>query len=174
MRDDTDDFRYPILLPHDHLLDVLLVRWEHQRNSHAGHQALMGILREPFWIPKMRGIERSVIYSCCACRRHLVKRVTEEEEPLQQNRVKDAGVFKVMGVVLGGPLYLKNRQKVWFVVFTFGVYRAVHLKIVSSLSTYGFLESLRRFIARRGRKEEEARLKLFIPTVEQILRELQS
>jgi len=68
MRKDTNNFRYSIMLPHDHLLVVLLVRWEHQRNSHSGHQALMGILRERFWIPKMRRIVRSVIYSCGSCR----------------------------------------------------------------------------------------------------------
>jgi len=43
---------------------------------------------------------------------------------------------------------LKNHQKVWF---TCGVYRAVHLELVSSFSTDGFLQSLRRFIALKGR-----------------------
>ena len=50
-----------------------------------------------------------------------------------------------------GPLYLRDDKKGWVCLFTCAVYRAVHLELVTSLSTAAFLESLRRFIARRGR-----------------------
>ncbi|GFX27146.1 putative RNA-directed DNA polymerase from transposon X-element [Trichonephila clavipes] len=52
---------------------------------------------------------------------------------------------------LAGPLFLKNGEKVWVVLYTCAVYRAVHLELVIALSTNNFLLSLRRFIARRGR-----------------------
>ena len=60
-------------------------------------------------------------------------------------------VFEVVGIDLAGPLYIKHGDKVWIVLFTCAVYRAIHLELVSSLSTDAFLLSLRRFIARRGR-----------------------
>jgi len=41
--------------------------------------------------------------------------------------------------------------KGWICIFTCAIYRAVHLKLASILSTQGFLECLRKFIARRGR-----------------------
>jgi hypothetical protein len=69
------------------------------------------------------------------------------------NRVCDSTVFAVSGIDLGGPLYLRNKDKTWFVVFTCAVYRAVHFEILTSLSTEGFLLGLRRFIARRGRPD---------------------
>jgi len=48
-------------------------------------------------------------------------------------------------------MFLKDKQKAWFVVFTCSVYRAVHLELITSLSTEAFLQGLRRFIPRRGR-----------------------
>jgi len=59
--------------------------------------------------------------------------------------------FEVVGVDLGGFLHLNANKKVWFTVFMCAVVRAVHLELVSSLSTEAFLLSLRRFIACRGR-----------------------
>ncbi|GFY51423.1 integrase catalytic domain-containing protein [Trichonephila inaurata madagascariensis] len=55
------------------------------------------------------------------------------------------------GVDLTGPLYLKDKRKGWVVLFTCAVFRAVHFELITSLSTAAFLQSLRRFISRRGR-----------------------
>ncbi|CAG7815247.1 unnamed protein product, partial [Allacma fusca] len=71
--------------------------------------------------------------------------------PLPLDRVRDAEIFEVTGVDLAGPLYLKGGKKSWVVLFTCAVFRAVHLELVSTLSTEGFIQSLRRFVGRRGR-----------------------
>ena len=42
-------------------------------------------------------------------------------------------------------------DKAWIVLYTCVEHRAVHLESVSSLSNISFLQSLRRFIARRSR-----------------------
>jgi hypothetical protein len=70
---------------------------------------------------------------------------------LPADRVEDAAVFEVVGVDLAGPLYIKRGSKVWIVLYTCALYRAVHLELVSSLSSDAFLLSFRRFVARRGR-----------------------
>ncbi|UYV74966.1 hypothetical protein LAZ67_12001917, partial [Cordylochernes scorpioides] len=59
-------------------------------------------------------------------------------------------VLHVTGIDLGGPLYLEDGQKVWFVIFTCGVYLAVHLELVTSLSTETLVGAVERFVARRG------------------------
>ncbi|GFX05903.1 integrase catalytic domain-containing protein [Trichonephila clavipes] len=59
--------------------------------------------------------------------------------------------MNVVGVDLAGPLYVKRSNKVWIVLYTCAIYRALHLELVSSLSTDAFLLSFRRFVARRGR-----------------------
>lgn len=60
-------------------------------------------------------------------------------------------IFEVTGVDYAGPLYLKGGEKAWICLFTCAVYRAVHLELVTPLSTEAFFEAFRRFIARRGR-----------------------
>ncbi|XP_054708163.1 uncharacterized protein LOC129217942 [Uloborus diversus] len=74
-----------------------------------------------------------------------------EPKTLPADRIEDCAVFQVVGIDLAGPLFLKFGLKVWIVLFTCAVYRAIHLELVSSLSTETFLLALRRFISRRGR-----------------------
>ncbi|GBO26983.1 hypothetical protein AVEN_148065-1 [Araneus ventricosus] len=76
---------------------------------------------------------------------------TADPVSLPADRVKDAAVFEVVGVDLAGPLYIKRGTKVWAVLYTCALYRALHLELVSSLSTDAFLLSFRHFVARRGR-----------------------
>ncbi|XP_035229307.1 uncharacterized protein LOC118201324 [Stegodyphus dumicola] len=56
-----------------------------------------------------------------------------------------------MGIDMAGHVYLKGEGKAWICLYTCAVYRAVHFELSSSLSTEAFLQSFRRFIARRGR-----------------------
>ncbi|XP_035224032.1 uncharacterized protein LOC118196691 [Stegodyphus dumicola] len=59
--------------------------------------------------------------------------------------------FQVTGADLVGPLFLRGGSRAWILLFTCAVYRAVHLELVSSLTTEAFMQALRRFWARRGR-----------------------
>ncbi|GFW47385.1 uncharacterized protein TNCV_4536761 [Trichonephila clavipes] len=59
----------------------------------------------------------------------------------------------VQGIDLAGPLFTRDGGKVWIVLYTCTIYRAIHIELVSSLSTECFMLSLRRFIARRTRPE---------------------
>ncbi|XP_014680512.1 PREDICTED: uncharacterized protein LOC106820513 [Priapulus caudatus] len=54
------------------------------------------------------------------------------------------------GLDYAGPLYTKDGGKVWVCLFTCCMTRAVHLEIVTDLTTDAFLRCLRRFIGRRG------------------------
>ncbi|UYV74052.1 hypothetical protein LAZ67_11001974, partial [Cordylochernes scorpioides] len=150
-RQDLESFRMPLLLPSDHDLVYLLIRWKHETWGHVGLQTLMNLLREDYWILKFRRTVRRVIHQCVKCRRFTAKSGSVESVELPENRVRDASIFEVVGIDLTGPLVLRNRRKVWIVIFTCAVYRAVHLELVTSLSTENFLQAFRRFVARRGR-----------------------
>ncbi|GFW81114.1 integrase catalytic domain-containing protein [Trichonephila clavipes] len=128
-----------------------LIEYYHRQNCHAGTQILLGILRERFWILRSRRVVRKIVRSCIRCKRYKYKSPNSEPVSLPGDRVNDAAVFKIVGVDLAGPLYVKGGQKSWIVLFTCATYRAIHLELTSSLSTDAFLLSLRRFIARRGR-----------------------
>ena len=151
MRNDTFNFRCPILLPGNHHVVHLLIEKMHLDLCHAGVQILMSNIRERFWILGGRRTIRSIIRKCVTCNRHDSKSIKVDEPPLPLDRVRDATVFEVTGIDFAGPVYLRDKSKAWICIFTCAVFRAVHIELVSSLSTPSFLEAFRRFIARRGR-----------------------
>ena len=79
---------------------------------------------------------------------------------LPEQRVIPSAPFCKVGVDFGGPftVHCKGRgsksRKVFMAVFVCFVVKAVHLEIVSDLTTQAFLNCLRRFIARRGKPRE--------------------
>jgi len=150
-REDFRDFLYPILLPTKNSVVERLIFNEHVKACHAGTNNLMNILRERYWILGGRRTVRKVLVRCVICRRQNAKNFQTLEPSLPLDRVKSVCTFEVTGIDFAGPLYMKNCKKAWICLFTCGVYRAVHLELVTNLSTDGFLQALRRFIARRGR-----------------------
>ncbi|CAB0005219.1 unnamed protein product [Nesidiocoris tenuis] len=157
-RNDIHDFCYPAVLPSTaHPFVYRLVMHIHSDNCHAGTQLVLSTLRQRFWILGGRRSVRKVVNDCKRCKRHSAKRVETEPSPLPENRVRNAKVFEIVGVDLAGPLYLRNddgsSKKHWICLFTCGVYRAVHLELISSQSTDSFLLALRRFTNRRGRPQ---------------------
>lgn len=150
-RDDDFSFRYPIVLPGENLLVQMMILETHVRLGHVHVSTLLNDLREEYWIIHARKVARHIIRKCVVCARQNVRHMTVTTVPLPMNRVRDARVFEITGVVYAGPLYLKSEEKAWVCIFTCAVYRAVHLELVSSLSTDRFIEAFRRFVARRGR-----------------------
>ncbi|XP_054721262.1 uncharacterized protein LOC129231039 [Uloborus diversus] len=150
-RDDKEDFRYPIILPSNHPVVHRLIFEKHVEMQHAGITILMAQLRETLWILKSRKTIRNVIRKCVKCQKFDRPKLEVEPGIPPEDRVREAAVFEVTGVDLAGPLYLKDGSKCWIVLFTCAIYRAVHLELVTSLSTEAFMQSFRRFISRRGR-----------------------
>ncbi|GFV61668.1 uncharacterized protein K02A2.6 [Trichonephila clavipes] len=149
--EESKDFISPIILPSKHLAVRRFIAQEHLVNKHAGTLTLLTILRERFWIVKGKRTVRSVIKECLTCKRQKIKHLEVPFPPLPKDRTEVAAVFQVSGVDLAGPLLTKSKQKVWIVLFTCAVFRAVHLELITSLSTTDFIQAMRRFIARRGR-----------------------
>lgn len=150
-RQDTFSFRCPVVLNPAHLLTKMIIEYTHLKLNHAGINIVMNNLREKFWIRRCRKVVQTVIKKCVICRRHAAKNITAPPGLLPENRVRDAAAFEVTGIDYAGPLLLRGGQKAYVCLFTCAVYRAVHLELVTSLTTEEFLQGLRRFIARRGR-----------------------
>ncbi|GFY20784.1 integrase catalytic domain-containing protein [Trichonephila clavipes] len=149
--EESKDFISPIILPSKHLAVRRFIAQEHLVNKHAGTLTLLTILRERFWIVKGKRTVRSVIKECLTCKRQKIKHLEVPFPPLPKDRTEVAAVFQVSGVDLAGPLLTKSKQKAWIVLFTCAVFRAVHLELITPLSTNDFIQAMRRFIARRGR-----------------------
>ncbi|GBM29543.1 hypothetical protein AVEN_129400-1 [Araneus ventricosus] len=75
-RKDSEDFKNPIILPSHHQVVERLIMTEHKKNSHAGLQMLLNILREHYWILNARKTVRSVLSKCVICLRHAKRNVT--------------------------------------------------------------------------------------------------
>lgn len=76
---------------------------------------------------------------------------------LPKPRVNPAPPFNQVGIDYCGPFYLKEKKfrnrvkvKAYVTVFVCLVVEAVHLELVTDLTTEGFISALRRFISRRG------------------------
>ncbi|GIY71095.1 hypothetical protein CEXT_372521 [Caerostris extrusa] len=51
---------------------------------------------------------------------------------ITNDRIRDAAVFEVVGEDLVGSLYLKDQKKTWVCLFTYVVYQAEHIELVSN------------------------------------------
>lgn len=150
-RQDSENFRFPIVLPSKHPVTEKLILKVHFDSSHVGIQGVMSKLRENYWIMGGRRAIGATLSKCYVCKKYSSKPIRVDAPPLPLDRVRDACVFEVIGIDMAGPLHLKDGQKVWICIFTCAVYRAVHLELVTSMSTHSFVQALRRFVARRGR-----------------------
>ena len=73
--------------------------------------------------------------------------------PLPQSRTQDLPPFTVSGVDFAGALYVqqgRDEVKVYICLFTCATTRAIHLEVVTDLSTETFLLAFRRFTSRKG------------------------
>ncbi|GBM06874.1 hypothetical protein AVEN_147819-1 [Araneus ventricosus] len=140
----------PIVLPGHPILERLIFH-THRSLIQAGVLTTLTQLRDRFWIPKGRKVARSVLRRCVQCKKLNSENVNPDPAPLPPERLQRVAAFQIAGADLAGPLFLHEGNKAWIVLFTCAVYRAIHLELFASLSTETFMQTLRRFWARRGR-----------------------
>ena len=110
---------------------------------HAGVEHTLSVVRQRFWLIKGRATIRKIVKRCVVCRQFYTKPVSQQMAPLPADRIVPAPPFTNVGLDFAGPLYLKNRGEKAYT-------RAVHLELVSNMTTELFLLALRRMVARRG------------------------
>ncbi|XP_076676250.1 uncharacterized protein LOC143373173 [Andrena cerasifolii] len=150
------DERHPIILPSKHPFTNLIVLHEHLRLLHAGCQSVTASLRRKYWPLSCRSVVRNLLRKCIRCFR--VKPHTENYmmRNLPVSRVTPSRAFSTCGVDYAGPFSIREKSrcrviiKAYLCVFVCFATKAVHLELASDLTTEAFLNSLRRFIARRG------------------------
>ncbi|XP_029163314.1 uncharacterized protein LOC114934768 [Nylanderia fulva] len=152
------DARHPMLLPKSHRLTTLIIQREHVKNLHSGLQATMHAMRRRFWPLAARSAVRKTIYNCVTCFKckPVVSQALMADLPAQ--RVTASRPFTHSGVDYAGPILLKEGKrrnaklhKAYISVFVCFSTRAVHLEIVTDLTSEAFLGAFKRFISRRGK-----------------------
>ena len=131
---------------------------EHLRLLHAGPTLVAASLCTRYHIIGSRKTIRSVVRGCVSCRRASVRPQPQLLGQLPRERTTPGAVFDHVGVDYAGPVYIKygfvRRPiviKAYICIFVSFSVKAVHLELVSDLTTEAFVASLRRFIARRGK-----------------------
>ncbi|GFX01663.1 integrase catalytic domain-containing protein [Trichonephila clavipes] len=114
-----------------------------------------------FWIPSARNVVRKILRTCITCRKVSAKGSQQLMADLPAARVTACRVFSQVDIDYCGPFQLKTfsgkcRQirTVYVCVFICFTVKAIHLEIVSDLTTEAFLAALKRFVARRRRPIE--------------------
>ncbi|XP_046480969.1 uncharacterized protein [Neodiprion pinetum] len=150
--------KHPIILPKNHKITELIIRKEHISGLHAGTQATLYNLRKNYWIIDGRRQISNVIQHCVTCAKLNPRPINYKMGQLPNVRVSEARPFIHSGVDYCGPFFIKekrvrnqNKVKAYIAVFTCLATKAVHIELVSDLTTDAFIAALRRFTARRGR-----------------------
>ncbi|XP_038106648.1 uncharacterized protein LOC119766275 [Culex quinquefasciatus] len=152
------DSRHQMLLPAKHPITEALVRELHVDNLHIGQRGLLAVVRQRFWPLNVKSTIRQVIRKCIVCFKTNPLKTTQLMGDLPSYRVQPAPVFSNTGVDYAGPFWIRSSSathkpqitKAYVCLFVCLQTRAIHLELVSDLTTDVFLASLRRFASRRG------------------------
>ena len=149
----------PMVLPGKHRVTRMIIRQAHEDLLHAGPTRVAAFLSSRFCILGARRAIRSVTRSCVVCRRVAGKPTSQLLGQLPRERVSPGlMVFSHTGVDYAGPILVKSGPvrkplitKAYVCVFVSFSVKAVHLEVVTDLSTAAFIATLRRFVGRRGK-----------------------
>lgn len=152
------DSRHQMLLPAKHPVTENLIRHLHIENLHLGQRALLAVVRQRFWPLNAKSTIRKVIRSCTTCFRADPTKTTQLMGNLPSYRVQPAPTFARTGIDFAGPFSIKSTTqarrplttKGYVCLFVCMSTRAIHIELVSDLTSDAFLAALRSFVSRRG------------------------
>jgi hypothetical protein len=100
---------------------------------------------------------KKILLKCVKCFHMKARSSQQLMGALPRDRVNQTGVFKVTGVDYCGPFDIKNSRirksqvgKGYVALFVCLATKAIHMELVSDMTSDTFLAALKRFIARRG------------------------
>lgn len=153
----SDSAKHPIILK-DHPLVRLIIHGIHCQQLHSGPQLTLSCSRQEYWFLRARSLIRAVLYDCVTCEHHNAKVPEELMGELPACRViSPKRTFLHTGLDYAGPLLVRalpgrghKSHKAYISIFVCMATKALHLELVSDLTTAAFLAAFNRFTARRG------------------------
>lgn len=149
--------KHPIVLPYKHHITSLLIQDAHNQCLHAGNRLTLAAIRQKYWIIKGSSAVKFELRNCVICKRYRAQVNTQLMGQLPSARVTPHRPFLHTGCDLAGPIQIKSTKgrgirttKGYIVIFVCMSTKAMHIELVSDMSTNAFLAALRRLMARRG------------------------
>ncbi|XP_073986068.1 uncharacterized protein [Rhodnius prolixus] len=157
LADIPESQKHPALLPSQHPLTALIIQEAHISNLHVGPTATHAFLRNRYWITNGKNVVRRQLSSCNKCFSIKPSPFNPIMGQLPEGRASASPPFTTTGIDYAGPFHVKiaslRSAKVlqcYLAIFICFSTKAIHLELVTDLTTQAFLAALNRFIARRG------------------------
>lgn len=149
--------KHQILLPKCPLNKILALETHHQL-LHAGKKSIVATLKQRYWPIAIAVTARQVVRKCNDCFRVNPKMAEQLMAPLPSDRLNPVHPFYITGVDFAGPFTYKTSKlrnakvdKAYIALFVCFHTKAVHIEVLSSLTTEDFLMCLDRFISHCGK-----------------------
>lgn len=151
------DQRHPIIIPKKSKMSTLIIKHAHHSTLHGGTQLTLSYIRRIFWLTDGRNETRRFIQSCTRCIRYRARPLAQKMADLPACRITPSRPFMHTGVDFSGAIMVRSSRgrghhasKAYICVFVCMVTRAIHIELVSALSSAAFIAAYKRFTARRG------------------------
>ena len=152
--------KHPVILPPSDVVTRLYFQHHHVMLAHCGPILLLAHTGQQIYVPGAKRLARTICQNCLLCKRMAPKTHQQKMGQLPPPRVTKTLSFIHTGVDFAGPFLLKQGNprrptvvKGYLAVFICLASKAVHLEVVSSLSTGAFIAALKHFISRRNKPQ---------------------
>lgn len=149
--------KHPIIISPGSRLAELIIQQAHITTLHGGPRLTLSFIREKYWLISGISSVKKHIRSCVKCRRYSQESYQQHMADLPKPRITPSRPFTNVGIDFTGHVDIKSNKgrgikttKGYIAVFVCLATKAVHLELVSDLSTASFLAALRRMCSRRG------------------------
>ena len=155
------DERFPVLLPAKHPISTLVIRHFHEKTRHQGRHLTLGAIRSAgYHIEKSSKAIKNFIGNCVVCRKLRIPLLQQKMADLPAERLQQSPPFTYTALDVFGHFLVhdgtvatrrtKCTKKLWALLLTCMVSRAVHIEPLPSLDTSSMRNALQRFMAIRG------------------------
>lgn len=148
--------KHPMILPANHQITTNIIRNAHELLLHGPENLTLSYLRNKFHVIRASDRVRHLIQKCVMCIRYAKERNEQLMGSLPEDRVSTNRPFLNTGVDYAGPILTREKgrgkkvHKSYISLFICMATKAMHLEVVSELSSQAFLAAFRRFVNRRG------------------------
>ena len=104
-----DRTKQPPIIPHEHPIAEMTVRYKHEKTAHLGREYVVSELRCRYWIVGVRGLVRQVLSRCVTCKRWDACPCVQQMANLPTDRVSPGGkTFTSVCIDYFGPIAFKK------------------------------------------------------------------